>query len=309
MVRTKRGERIAVSHLTKTFGRVRAVDDLTFTVEPGGIAGFLGPNGAGKTTTLRALLGLIRADAGSATFDGRPYRALRSPNDDVGAVLDAGTFHPARSGRNHLRVYCTVNGYPVRRADEVLEMVGLAHAARRAVHGYSLGMRQRLALATALLGDPGVLVLDEPANGLDPHGIAWLRDVLRELAERGRTILVSSHVLAELQQFVDHFVIVNEGRLIRQGTLEEIADAQGRAVVVRTPQLDELLTVVRQHGGQVEATGPDSARVHRMTVDEVGQVAHREAIELRWLALEPVNLEAIFLALTEQPTPVVQEVR
>jgi len=229
MVRTKRGERIAVSHLTKTFGRVRAVDDLTFTVEPGGIAGFLGPNGAGKTTTLRALLGLIHADAGSATFDGRPYRALRSPNNDVGAVLDAGTFHPARSGRNHLRVYCTVNGYPMRRADEVLDMVGLTHAARRAVHGYSLGMRQRLALATALLGDPGVLVLDEPANGLDPHGIAWLRDVLRELAERGRTILVSSHVLAELQQFVDHFVIVNEGRLIRQGTLEEIADAQGRA--------------------------------------------------------------------------------
>jgi ABC-2 type transport system ATP-binding protein len=197
--------RIVVAGLTKTYGTLRAVDDLSFTVEPGTITGFLGPNGAGKTTTLRMLLGLITPDAGTATIGGHPYRALLAPNDEVGAVLDASGFHSARSGRNHLRIYCTVNGYPGRRADRVLELVGLADAGRRPVRGYSLGMRQRLALATALLGDPRVLILDEPANGLDPEGIAWLRRLLRSLADEGRTVLVSSHVLSEVQQLVDQW--------------------------------------------------------------------------------------------------------
>jgi len=209
---------IVISGLTKAFGGVHAVNHLSFTVEPAAITGFLGPNGAGKTTTLRMLLGLVTPDAGSATIGGRSYAALPVPSGEVGAVLEASGFHPARSGRGHLRVYCTVNGYPSRRADEVLALVGLTEAGRRPAGGYSLGMRQRLALAAALLGDPAVLVLDEPANGLDPEGIAWLRGLLRELAGQGRTVLVSSHVLSEVQQLVDHVVIVNHGRLVTQGT-------------------------------------------------------------------------------------------
>ncbi|HET6212426.1 MAG TPA: ATP-binding cassette domain-containing protein, partial [Micromonosporaceae bacterium] len=199
--------RIVVSGLTKAFGEVRAVDGLSFTVEPGSITGFLGPNGAGKTTTLRMLLGLVAPDAGGATIGGREYRSLPAPGQEVGAALEATGFHPARTGRNHLRVYCTINGYPAGRADETLSTVGLTDAGGRPVRGYSLGMRQRLALAQALLGDPRVLVLDEPANGLDPEGIAWMRRLLRDLARQGRTVLVSSHVLSEMQQLVDHVVI------------------------------------------------------------------------------------------------------
>jgi len=312
MVPTKCGGRIVVSHLSKSFGRVKAIDDLSFVVEPGTIAGFLGPNGAGKTTTLRTLLGLVTADAGTATINGQPYGALRSPASQVGAVLDAASFHPARTGRNHLRVYCTVNGYPIARADEVLRVVGLAEAGRRPVHGYSLGMRQRLALATALLGDPEVLVLDEPANGLDPRGIAWLRDLLRDLAQLGRTILVSSHLLAEVQQFVDYFVIVDEGRLVRQGVLTDIAGENGRAVTVRTPQRDQFVAAVRTAGAAAEPSGPDGVRVIGMDAGQIGRLAFVERIELRWLATEPVNLEQVFLSLTEstqRPTADMPEVR
>jgi ABC-2 type transport system ATP-binding protein len=214
---------IVVKDLTKSFGSVRAVDDLSFTVEPGTVTGFLGPNGAGKTTTLRMLLGLVRPDAGTATIGGRPYRELPAPAGVVGAALEATGFHPARSGRNHLRVYCTVNGYSDRRADDALETVGLAGAASRPVRGYSLGMRQRLALATALLGDPHVLILDEPANGLDPAGIAWMRGLLRDRADRGQTVLVSSHLLSEVQQLVDRVVIMSNGRLAGQGSLDDLA--------------------------------------------------------------------------------------
>jgi ABC-2 type transport system ATP-binding protein len=214
---------ITARHLSKRFGAVVAVDDLSFTAEPGAVTGFLGPNGAGKTTALRMVLGLIAPDAGTATIGGRRYVDLPRPGDTVGAALEATGFHPARSGRDHLRVYCTVHGYPHRRADEVLDLVGLATAGRRPVRGYSLGMRQRLALATALLGDPPVLVLDEPANGLDPPGISWLRALLRDLARSGRTVLLSSHLLWEVQQLVDRVVILHRGRLARQGTLAEVA--------------------------------------------------------------------------------------
>jgi ABC-2 type transport system ATP-binding protein len=215
--------RIVVSGLTKTFGPVRAVDDLSFVVEPGTVTGFLGPNGAGKTTTLRMLVGLVTPDAGTATIGGQRYVDLPAPSDTVGAALDTTGFHPARAGRDHLRVYCTVNGYPLSRADEVLELVGLADAAARPVKGYSLGMRQRLALATALLGNPRVLVLDEPVNGLDPEGIVWIRRLLRDLADQGRTVLVSSHLLWEVQQLVDQVVIINRGRLVRQGDLADLS--------------------------------------------------------------------------------------
>lgn len=294
---------IVVSGLTKTFGAVTAVDDLSFTVEPGSITGFLGPNGAGKTTTLRMLLGLATPDAGSATIGGRSYASLPEPNKQVGAVLETSGFHPARSGRNHLRVLCTVNGYPSRRADEMLALVGLSAAGRRAVRGYSLGMRQRLALATALLGDPEVLVLDEPANGLDPEGIAWMRRLLRQLAGQGRTVLVSSHVLSEVQQLVDHVVIVNKGRLVRQGPLAGLADGQGSVVSVRTPQADDLHAALARlplDGVRIGRTGPDSLRITGLEPAEVGHRAFVEQVELHGLVAERSDLEEVFFALTTE---------
>src|SRR6266852_1211344 len=218
---------IVVSGLTKRFGRVTAVDGLSFSAAPGLVTGFLGPNGAGKTTTLRMLAGLVAPDAGTATITGCPYAALGSPGRAAGVVLEAAGFHPARSGRNHLRVYCTACGYPLRRADGVLELVGLAAAGRRKVGGYSLGMRQRLALAAALLGDPAALILDEPANGLDPEGIAWLRGLLRDYARSGRTVLYSSHVLPEVELLADQVVIISRGRLVRHGTLAELTGGRG----------------------------------------------------------------------------------
>jgi ABC-2 type transport system ATP-binding protein len=305
--------RIVVAGLTKTYGTLRAVDDLSFTVEPGTITGFLGPNGAGKTTTLRMLLGLITPDAGTVTISGHPYSALPAPNNQVGAVLEASGFHPARSGRNHLRIYGTVNGYPPDRADQVLDLVGLADAGRRAVRGYSLGMRQRLALATALLGDPKMLILDEPANGLDPEGIAWLRRLLRALADEGRTVLVSSHVLSEVQQLVDQVVILHSGRLVRQGTLAELADRQAW-VSVRTPQADQLLAALGRSGidrAQLQRTGPDQLRVSGLAAAEVGRVALAEEVELHQLTTEHSDLEQAFLALTaradQQPVPILKE--
>src|SRR6266851_700514 len=218
---------IVVSGLTKRFGGVTAVDDLSFIAAPGSVTGFLGPNGAGKTTTLRMLAGLVTPDAGTATISGHRYAALASPGRQAGVVLEAAGFHPARTGRDHLRVYCTACGYPPGRADEVLELTGLAAAGRRKVRGYSLGMRQRLALATALLGDPAVLILDEPANGLDPEGIAWLRGLLRAAARVGRTVLYSSHALPEVEQLADQVVIISRGKLVRQGTLAELTGDRG----------------------------------------------------------------------------------
>ena len=294
------GKRIVVSGLTKSFGTITAVDNLSFTVEPGSVTGFLGPNGAGKTTTLRILLGLVAPDRGSATIGGGSYPALRAPNDEVGAVLEATGFHPARSGRDHLRVYCTVNGYRPERADEVLDLVGLTPAGRRAVRGYSLGMRQRLALAAALLGDPPVLVLDEPANGLDPEGIAWMRRLLRELAGEGLTVLVSSHVLSEVQQLADGIVIIAKGRLVRQGTLEELSAPQA-AVSVRTPRPDELAISLAHAIGDaagIERTAPDRLRVSGLKPAEVGRIALGKGIELHELVVESSDLERAFFALT-----------
>jgi ABC-2 type transport system ATP-binding protein len=305
--------RIVVAGLTKTYGTIRAVDDLSFTVEPGTVTGFLGPNGAGKTTTLRMLLGLVTPDAGTATISGHPYPALPTPNDEVGAVLEAAGFHPARSGRNHLRIYCTVNGYPPDRADRVLELVGLADAGRRPVRGYSLGMRQRLALAAALLGDPSVLILDEPANGLDPEGISWLRRLLRSLADQGRTVLVSSHVLSEVQQLVDRVVILHHGRLVRQGTLAELADRQ-TWVSVRTPQPDQLQAALARSADEhvrVQRIGPDQLRVTGLTTAEVGRLALAQRVELHQLTTEHSDLEQTFLALTadadQQPVAILKE--
>jgi ABC-2 type transport system ATP-binding protein len=218
---------VLVRDLGKSFGRVPAVRDLTFEVPAGRVTGFLGPNGAGKTTTLRMLLGLIRPDTGQALLDGERYDQLRNPRRSVGAVLETGGFHPGRRGRDHLRVVARSARLPERRVDEVLDLVELTGAAARRVRGYSLGMRQRLGLATALLGDPAVLVLDEPGNGLDPAGMLWLRELLRDLAAEGRTVIVSSHVLSEVAQTVGHVVVVNQGQLRFDGPLGELADTPG----------------------------------------------------------------------------------
>ena len=292
--------RVEVRGLSKSFGAVRAVSDLSFTVEPGSITGFLGPNGAGKTTTLRMVLGLERPDTGTATFGGVPYGSLPAPVRTVGAVLET-AFHPARSGRNHLRVYCRAAGLPVSRADEVLAQVGLADAGRRRAGGYSLGMRQRLALATALLGDPAVLVLDEPANGLDPEGIQWLRGFLRHLAhDEGRTVLVSSHLLAEMEQTADRVVIVGAGRLVREGSIAELrSGTQGSgAVLVRSPEAGRLTEVLTAAGFTV-APGEDSrVTVTGTTPAAVGAQAFRAGVELHELRAETSGLEELYFRLT-----------
>jgi ABC-2 type transport system ATP-binding protein len=292
--------RVDVNGLTKNFGSVRAVDDLSFTVEPGQVTGFLGPNGAGKTTTLRMALGLVTPDRGTATFNGTPYAALPEPTRRVGAVLET-AFHPARSGRNHLRVYCRAAGLPLSRADEVLDQVGLGPAGKRKAGGYSLGMRQRLGLATALLGNPGVLVLDEPANGLDPEGIQWLRGFLRHLAhDQGRTVLVSSHLLAEVEQTADRVVIVGAGRLVRQGSLRELRAGNAGSVLVRSPQAATLAELLRMSGTTVTATDstPDGLTVTGLPVEEVGRRAFSGGIELHELRARTSGLEEVYFQLT-----------
>jgi ABC-2 type transport system ATP-binding protein len=289
---------VEVRGLAKSFGAVRAVSDLSFTVEPGSVTGFLGPNGAGKTTTLRMMLGLERPDAGTATFNGTPYAKLREPVRTVGAVLET-AFHPARSGRDHLRVYSRAAGLPVSRADETLAQVGLADAGRRRAGGYSLGMRQRLALATALLGDPAVLVLDEPANGLDPEGIQWLRGFLLHLAhQEGRTVLVSSHLLAEIEQTVDRVVIIGAGRLVREGSVEELRAGGVRTVRVRSPQADQLADILRGGGHGVELDGAEGLTVTGPTAAEVGHAAYTAGLELHELTPRSSGLEEIYFQLT-----------
>jgi ABC-2 type transport system ATP-binding protein len=282
--------------LTKRFGKTVAVDDLSFTVEHGRITGFLGPNGAGKTTTLRVLLGLVAPTAGSATIMGRPYRSLDEPAGQVGAVLEATGFHPTRSGRNHLRVLAAATGVPTARVDEVLELVKLEQWARRKVKTYSLGMRQRLSLACALLGDPDVLVLDEPANGLDPEGIRWLRDLLRSLSAQGRTILISSHVLAEIAQTVDDVAIIQKGRLVAHATLEELTARSAGAVRVRTPTVERLRDLLTAAGLRASIEGPDRLAVEGMP-ERVGEIAAENGVVLHELRAD-ASLEQIFLELT-----------
>jgi ABC-2 type transport system ATP-binding protein len=291
------GHRIDVTGLTKWFGPVTALDGLTFAVRPGVVTGFLGPNGAGKTTTLRCLLGLVTPDSGAATIDGRPYGSLAQPLRTVGAALESSSFHPGRSARAHLQVMALAAGIDPARCEELLGLVGLGELADRRVGGYSLGMRQRLALAQALLGDPPVLLLDEPANGLDPAGIAWLRGFLRTLAGEGRTVLVSSHVLAEVQQTVDDVVVIARGRLVRQGALSEIEGA-GAAVLVRTPDPERLRSALASY--QVEQAGDGRLRVHGATTDVVGHVAYEHRVELHELSVEAGDLERLFLDMTSE---------
>jgi ABC-2 type transport system ATP-binding protein len=294
---------IEVVELTKRYGKVLAVDRLSFRAEPGRVTGFLGPNGAGKTTTLRALVGLLHPTSGTATVLGRRYLDLDEPGRRVGAILEVNAFHPGRSGRNHLRTLARASGIDELRIDEVLEQVDLTAAARRRVKGYSLGMKQRLALAGALLGDPEVLVLDEPANGLDPQGIRWLRDLLRGRADQGGTVLVSSHVLAEIAQLVDDVVIIAKGRSVAQSSIEAVLVGVGRGTRVRSPDRDRLLDTLRREGIEAAPYEQD-ALIVKAEAPRVGELAARDRVVLHELVAESGTLEDVFLELTEgESTP------
>ena len=291
---------IEVEGLTKRYGSTLAVDDLSFTVSPGTVTGFLGPNGAGKSTTMRAILGLVHPTVGSTAVLGVPYRALDWPVRQVGALLETFDAHPGRSGRNHLRVLAVAGQIPRSRADEVLDLVELGGAGRRRVKGYSLGMRQRLGLAAALLGDPEVLVLDEPANGLDPQGVRWLRDFLRSLAGEGRTILVSSHVLAEVAQTVHEVVIIHRGRLVRHAAMADVESMAAGATIVRSPDAATLGSLLADAGVQVQIQGDG-----RLTVsaepERVGEIAAAHGVVLHELTAQRATLEEVFLELTGEP--------
>ena len=290
---------ISVRGVTKRFGSVTAVRDLSLEVHPGVVTGFLGPNGAGKSTTLRIVLGLVAPTEGSATVLGLPYRSLREPTETVGAVLETQSFHPLRSGRNHLRVLASASGIPQRRVDEVLELVGLEAAARRNAGTYSLGMRQRLGLGAALLGEPRILILDEPANGLDPQGIRWLRDFLRGFAAKGNAVLVSSHVLTEMAQLADEAIVISRGRLVRQAPIHELTK-DSRELVVVTPEAGRLAAALHERGiavqtnaeGELHVTGADAARV--------GMIAFETGVPVLGLVEKESSLEDAFLELTEE---------
>lgn len=291
---------IRFDRLTKSFGEIRAVDDLSVMVRPGAVTGFLGPNGAGKTTTLRILLGLVEPTSGSATIDGSRYGDLSVPARRVGAALEAASFHPGRTARNHLRMFAPQVGVSDQRCDEVLEAVGLTDAARRRVGGFSMGMRQRLALATTLLGDPDVLVLDEPANGLDPEGIKWLRLLLRHLAGEGKTILVSSHMLPEIQQTVDDVVIIAGGRLVHSSSISELAALAGYQARLVTPDREGLDRLVAEHQWRLLDQADGSVLVDSVTAAEVGAAAFASQLEVHALSDRAVDLEQVFFDLTEQ---------
>lgn len=299
---------LTIDHLSKRFGKVHAVRDLSFTVEPGRVTGFLGPNGSGKTTTLRCLLGLVRPSDGTASIGGQPYRDLDHPGRVVGAALEASGFHPGRTARGHLRVIADALDLPKTRVDEVLGLVGLEDAAGRKAGGFSLGMRQRLSLAAALVGDPGILILDEPANGLDPEGIAWLRGLLRGLAREGRTVLVSSHVLSEVQQTVDDVVIISKGALVRAGSLADLAGNGAVRVRVRSPRRDALMRALDVPGEGppptvLEPSDDGELLVTGLTASDIGRRAFLAGVELHELTQQTNDLESLFLELTATGTP------
>jgi len=298
---------VTCTRLSKRFGSVRAVDDLSFSVRPGAVTGFLGPNGAGKTTTLRMLLGLVRPTSGEAHIGGRPYAALERPAQTVGATLEASSFHPGRSGLQHLRMYAPQVGVPDRRCDELLEMVGLTQAKNRRVGGYSMGMRQRLALAYAMLGDPSVVILDEPANGLDPQGIVWLRQLLRAFADEGKTVLVSSHVLSEVQSTVDDVVIIARGELVHESSLAGLRDLIETTTEVVSPTPDRLRELAEQQTWRVEPGSDGALRVQGVDEAKVGAAAFAAGVELHRLADVGVGLEEVFLRLTGEPTQEVDQ--
>jgi ABC-2 type transport system ATP-binding protein len=294
---------IEVHGLTKRFGPVLAVDQLSFQVQAGTVTGFLGPNGAGKTTTLRMLLGLVQPTDGTATINGRPYRQLPNPSHHVGAVLEAADIHPGRTARNHLRVRATAGRLDPARVDAVLDLVELTSAADRRVGGFSLGMRQRLGLAAALLGDPEVLILDEPANGLDPEGVRWLRAFLRGLGRQGRTVLVSSHLLAEVAQTADRVVVLDHGRLVTQSSMAELMAGASQVVRVRSPRVEDLHAALVADGARSRVVAADRLEVTGSPPERVAVLAAQRSIPIVESVTEAVTLEDVFLRLTADTTP------
>jgi ABC-2 type transport system ATP-binding protein len=303
---------IQVRGIRKRYRSTVAVDGLTFTVEPGQVTGFVGPNGAGKSTTMRIILGLDTANQGTALVGGRPYRTLRQPLHQVGALLDAAAVHPGRRARDHLLWMAHSHGIPARRVDEVIELVGLTSAARRRAGGYSLGMRQRLGIASALLGDPPVLMFDEPVNGLDPEGIRWIRGLMRSLAREGRAILVSSHLMSELEDTADHLVVIGRGRLVADTSVRELlAAASGDRVRLRTAQPSEAMTVLARAGATVAATDHDAVTVSGMPAEQIISLLNGRGLSFSEIASHRASLEEAYMELTrdamEFNTPAVRE--
>jgi ABC-2 type transport system ATP-binding protein len=292
---------VEVHGLTKRYGSTRAVDNLTFTVHPGRVTGFVGPNGAGKSTTMRLILGLDAPDRGTALVNGRPYASLDVPLREVGGLLDARAFHPGRSAREHLRWLAASNRIPRGRVDAVLELVGLARAARRRAGGFSLGMAQRLGIAAALLGDPPVLLFDEPVNGLDPEGIRWMRGFLRKLADEGRAVLVSSHLMSELEDTADHLIVIGRGRLIADTTVRELLDATaGLRFNVRTPQPVALMALLAEAGARVSSTDHEALTVSGLDAARIADLAADNGVRVYELSPYRVTLEAAFMDLTRE---------
>ena len=290
------GAAIGVRGLTKRYGATVALEDLSFDVQPGTVTAFLGPNGAGKTTAIRVLLGLATADAGEATILGSPYRTLDHAARRIGTLIDGADFHPARTARNHLRILASLNGIPDRRVDEVLDAVDLTGAADRKVGGFSLGMRRRLGLASALLGEPELLILDEPANGLDPAGIRWLRETLQSFAETGGTVFVSSHQLSEIALTAQQVVVIDNGRLITQTAIEELT--AGRTVIVRVSDRDRLRQAISDPDVRVRPTGDDGLTLSGIAPEEVGAAAAHEGLIVYELTTRGQSLEEVFMTLT-----------
>jgi ABC-2 type transport system ATP-binding protein len=284
--------------LTKRFGDKLAVDQLSFTIEPGRITGFLGPNGAGKTTTMRLILGLDHPTGGSVSVNGREFSHSASPMREVGALLDAKAMHGGRSAYNHLLCLAQTNGLPRRRVGEVLDLVGLTEVAGKRSKGFSLGMGQRLGIAAALLGDPAILMFDEPVNGLDPEGILWIRSLMKQLAGEGRTVFVSSHLMSEMENTADHLIVIGRGRLIADCSVAEFIERNSvQAVRVRTPQPDELVAAIRRAGGRVAAAG-EAIVIHGLAADKVGDLAYENGIRLHELAVAQASLEEAYMEQT-----------
>jgi ABC-2 type transport system ATP-binding protein len=285
--------------LVKRYGGTTAVDDLSFTIRPGLVTGFLGPNGAGKSTTMRMILGLDRPDSGTVTVNGKKYKRSAAPMHEVGALLDAGAMHGGRSARNHLRCLAQTNGIGYRRVTEVLGLTGIEEVAKKRVKGFSLGMRQRLGIAAALLGDPRILIFDEPVNGLDPDGILWIRTLMRSLAAEGRTILVSSHLMSEMEHTADHLLVMGRGKLLADCSMGDfIARGSGNSIQVRTPDPAKLAGAVRQAGGTLTTTGDDDLLITGLTADQVSGIAFANRIQLTRLTENKVSLEHAFMEFT-----------
>jgi ABC-2 type transport system ATP-binding protein len=289
---------IKIDHLTKRYGDTLAVDDLDFEVRPGVVTGFLGPNGSGKSTTMRIILGLDRPTTGRATIEGKRYAELRDPLHEVGALLDAKAIHPGRSARNHLRALAASNRIPFSRVDEVLEFSGISSVADKKVGDYSLGMSQRLGIAGALLGDPGVLLFDEPVNGLDPEGIRWIREFFRSLANEGRTVFVSSHLMSEMAVSADQIIVIGRGKFITQGSVDALTASAKGTVFVRGANHQQLLAALKAHHGVVHEVNDEGLSVSDLTSDQIGQIAFEAGVALYELTPQRASLEEVYMDLT-----------